>query len=92
MTLIEAMACGVPVIATNRGGPADLVTPDIGELIEDNPNVEVYAERLGNAILKALKEDWRTLKEPTCVAVARAFGIHRRTNEIESVLSSTIGY
>jgi glycosyltransferase involved in cell wall biosynthesis len=92
MTIIEAMACGIPVIATNRGGPADIVSPEIGQLIEDHPDVEVYAERLSNAILKALREDWRTLKGKACVAAAKKFGIHSRHDEIESVLHATIGH
>lgn len=31
---IEAMACGLPVIATRCGGPEEYVTPDVGLLIE----------------------------------------------------------
>jgi L-malate glycosyltransferase len=33
VTLIEAMACGKPVIATRSGGPEDFVTPDTGILV-----------------------------------------------------------
>lgn len=89
MTIIEAMACGVPVIATNCGGPADIVTPEVGQLIEDHPDVDVYAERLGKTILNALRKDWRTLKGPACVAAATNFGIHSRRLEIESLLHAT---
>ena len=45
IVLIEAMACGVPVISTKCGGPQDIVTESTGILVEkENP------EMLANAI------------------------------------------
>jgi teichuronic acid biosynthesis glycosyltransferase TuaC len=34
IVLIEAMACGLPVVATRCGGPEDLVTNEVGRLVE----------------------------------------------------------
>lgn len=31
--LIEALACGTPVVSTRSGGPEDVVTPDVGHLV-----------------------------------------------------------
>ena len=46
IVLIEAMACGIPVIATRCGGPQEIVTPSTGILVQtDN------AEELRTAIL-----------------------------------------
>lgn len=43
MVYIEAMACGVPIIATRCGGPENFVTSDIGQLV-DVDNVSEIAE------------------------------------------------
>lgn len=34
LTLLEAMACGKPVIATRSGGPQDFVNPQVGKLVD----------------------------------------------------------
>lgn len=45
----EAIACGIPVIATRSGGPEDFVTKEVGTLIEPDNQ-----EQLENAIIYML--------------------------------------
>jgi L-malate glycosyltransferase len=47
IVLIEAMACGIPVIATRCGGPQNIVTPETGMLIQKDD-----AEELKSAIMR----------------------------------------
>ena len=58
--LLEAMAAARPVIAVDYGGPAELVTPSVGELIPaDGP--EAVIEGFRQALLSILREPgkWR---------------------------------
>ncbi len=49
--LIEAIACGTPVVATKCGGPEDFITDDVGVLVEkDNP--EALAEGIEKVLLQ----------------------------------------
>lgn len=45
VTLIEAMSCGKPVIATKSGGPEDFVTEDVGLLVARD-DVDALSEAL----------------------------------------------
>lgn len=45
VVLIEAMATGLPVVATRSGGPEEIITDDVGWLVEPE-NVESLADAL----------------------------------------------
>lgn len=47
----EALACGIPIIATDCGGPRDIVNPQIGMLVEVG-DVEVLALQMEKMVLK----------------------------------------
>jgi glycosyltransferase involved in cell wall biosynthesis len=49
--VLEAMSLGLPVIASDWGGPADYVTESTGILVAPTPRV-TFAERLADAIEK----------------------------------------
>jgi glycosyltransferase involved in cell wall biosynthesis len=51
IVLIEAMACGIPVIATRCGGPQEIVTESVGILIEKE-NTDELAGAIKNMSVK----------------------------------------
>ncbi len=46
LAALEAMACGVPPVATRTGGTPDLITPGVDGFLEEVGNYEVQAARL----------------------------------------------
>jgi len=66
MVVMEALSCGVPVIAANAGGMADLVDSQVGELLP----VELDAERLSEAL-------GRVLASPTAWHAKRSAALKR---------------
>jgi teichuronic acid biosynthesis glycosyltransferase TuaC len=54
VVLVEAMACGRPVVATACGGPEDIVTPEVGILVPPGDEAS-----LADALAAALKSDRR---------------------------------
>lgn len=54
VVLIEAMACGKPVVATVCGGPEDIVTPQTGILVPPGDDIA-----LADALIAVLADDHR---------------------------------
>ena len=48
LVLLEALASGLPVITAASAGGAEIVTPDVGIVLEDSEDVEGLAEALKN--------------------------------------------
>jgi glycosyltransferase involved in cell wall biosynthesis len=51
VVLVEAMAAGLPVVATRCGGPDDIVTPDVGVLVE-TANSAALAEGIADVLAR----------------------------------------
>lgn len=49
VVLIEALACGIPVVATRSGGPEHIITPDVGVLVEP-ANSQALARGIEDAL------------------------------------------
>lgn len=86
VTLIEALSCGKPVIATRSGGPEDFVTPTNGLLV---PVGDVQA--MTNAMLK-MRETWSKydsgLIRANCIA---RFGEQTIVTHLEQIYRNELG-
>ncbi len=80
--LLEAMACGRPVVATRIGGPPEFVPPEAGVLV-DPADVEALAEALRRAA---------ELPRPNEAARAAAekHDVRRQAERIERVLERAV--
>lgn len=79
VVLIEALACGLPIIATKCGGPESIVTPANGKLIPAN---NIYA--LTQTLLEfksSYKNFNRVLLKGECLKNYRGSVIAKRLNE-----------
>jgi teichuronic acid biosynthesis glycosyltransferase TuaC len=62
VVLIEAMACGKPVVATNCGGPEDIVTPETGILVAPRDEVAL-AEALTAVLANGHRFSAQTIRQ-----------------------------
>jgi alpha-1,6-mannosyltransferase len=52
LTVLEALASGIPVVAINQGGPSNLLHPGVGTLAAPGNSVD-FAEKLANVLADA---------------------------------------
>jgi glycosyltransferase involved in cell wall biosynthesis len=83
--LIEAMACGKPVVSTQCGGPDHFVEKSNGFLVPPGDAVS-----LANALKKIRKEYNSFCKEKIRNDCLRRFGLNTVINQYESIYEETI--
>ena len=78
LVFLECMACGTPVIGTAAGGPLEFVDDTAGELVTDFEDNDDFTMALGDAIGRALVEDWKPRKSAAAVEIASHYTLTRQ--------------
>jgi len=80
IVLIEAMSCGLPVIATKCGGPQEIVTEENGILI-DKDNVQELAEAIENMSKNISRYNHHTIR----ISTEKRFGVRTFIEKINTL-------
>jgi glycosyltransferase involved in cell wall biosynthesis len=84
LAMIEAMACGVPVVATRRGSVPEIVEPGRSGLIVDND------EELPDAIMRAARLDARECRASVVERFAPAALVRRYEEALAGIATPAI--
>ena len=90
LTVIEAMAKGVPVIASKRGGPLDIITHMEDGLLVEPENPKAFAE--GVNLLESRPELRKKIAENAIKKIKRKFTLETHVEKTEKVLFKIAKY
>jgi len=90
--ILEAMACGIPVITTNYGGPAISVTDDCGIKI-DPINISQYISELGQALKYMIDnpEQRKRMGHDARQRVIKEYSCRKLENRIKTTYEALLG-
>jgi glycosyltransferase involved in cell wall biosynthesis len=83
LSIVEGMACGVPVISTNRYGPSEIITHlEDGYLVED-----LTADNLAEAVITLLENQQiqERMADTARATAERRFDIREHARALESI-------
>ena len=80
--VVEALACGKPVVATNVGGIPDVVNDDVGYLVRPRDENE-----LARKIIMALERKWDRKK---LMKRARQFSVTKSAKKLMDVYKNML--
>jgi hypothetical protein len=67
------------------------MTDEVGYLVPENEDIDVFSENLGQAVTKAIKEDWKTRMSEQCQVVAKPFSNEIKTRTLLADTKKMLG-
>jgi len=85
LVALEAMACGLPVIATNVGGIGEILVAEFGKLVPPN-----QPEQLAEAILEFAQSDYNAQKSELRARVEERFSWETNIKQLQEIYKELI--
>jgi glycosyltransferase involved in cell wall biosynthesis len=85
LVALEAMACGLPVIATNVGGTSEIVTKDYGKVVPPNT-----PDSLAEAVLEFSQWELSALKKDLRAMIEQKYGWDKNVKKLAEIYEELI--
>jgi glycosyltransferase involved in cell wall biosynthesis len=85
LVALEAMSCGVPVIATDVGGTSEVMNEDYGKLVPPNS-----PEALAEAVLEFSERDFSALRKDLRVMVEQKYSWDKNVEKLVKIYEELI--
>jgi N-acetyl-alpha-D-glucosaminyl L-malate synthase BshA len=88
LAALEAMACGVPVVATRAGGIPEVIEDGVTGLLEPVGSVEAMGRRAVELLRDAPR--WQAMRA-ACIARAQSYSVDNVVPQYERFYEETLG-